>query len=259
MTTPLIERQEQESASHELPDWQVPLEEAVPLLVKYADAGDISAAFELSIRLSACTEHALREARASDQRDLELMENDKHNERLTDELRTVRNKNSQFRLDQNAGSRRGCEKVPAELRAHWLDGIDRAARSGNVWAKLQYGQLAIGDYDSVAAIVANVDEVIARRDKARAYLFEALQSGDPRSLRALADSYAIGSDSTPRLFAPDASKAYAYMYAGMLAGNYPQSFLDWTIANGNVPLTAAQMAAAEAEGRRIYEQCCLRH
>ena len=159
----------------------------------------------------------------------------------------------------NAGNRRGCEKVPTELRDHWLDGIDRAARSGNVWAKLQYGQLAIADYDSVAGIVANVDEVIARRDKARAYLFEALRSGDPRSLRALADGYATGSDSTPRLFAPDASKAYAYMYAGMLAGTYQQSFLDWTIANGNVPLTAAQMAAAETEGRRIYEQCCEKH
>jgi len=243
---------------HELPDFRVPLDEAVPLLVEYAKAGDVMAGLELSSRLGVCTEYAQRAARESDERDREIIEKDQHDERFTDEERAPRIAFVQSRIDTNARNLHDCERLPADLLAHRLDGVDRAAQAGNIWAKLEYAGFALADYDSVAAIVANPEEAIARREKARAYLMEVLQSGDPRSLRELAEGYAPGSIST-RLFAPDASKAYAYAYAAMLAGVFRPEQLDWIVPNSAEQLSAAQRAAAEASGRSIYERCCVKH
>jgi len=248
-----------EVAQHDLPDGFVPLDQAIPILREYADAGDVDAQAWLSIRLSVCTDHSLREARASDRRDLELNQQDKDDERLTEEARAVRTANVQKRLTRNAADRRACEQLPADLKAHWLDSVDRAAQSGSVDAMLTYAGLAIADYDSVGTIVADVDEAIQRRDKARAYLQEALQAGDTRSLRELSEAYANSSSPAPRLYAADASLSYAYAYASLLAGAIAQPTFDWMMSNRGDTMNAHQLAAAQAQGQRIYERCCFRH
>src|ERR1700710_2298871 len=50
------------TSTHALPDWNMPLEEAIPLLREAAESGDTIAQMDLSSRLSGCTEHALRAA-----------------------------------------------------------------------------------------------------------------------------------------------------------------------------------------------------
>lgn len=246
-------------AEKKLPDWSVPLDAAIPVLREAAEAGDTTAQIEQSVRLSVCTKSSLRRALSADEDDRQAIEDDKENARLTDEMRNARAANAQLRIDTNTYNRGVCTQLPEDVRAHWLDSLDRAARSGSIDAKLQYAQLALSDYDSVDAIVADVDEAITRRDKARTYLLEALESGDQRSLRDLSFAYASRSDSRPHAFPPDTIKSYAYAYAGMLAGAIQPNVFDWMISNNGEPLDGAPLANAQAEGRSIYERCCVKH
>ena len=54
----------------------------------------------------------------------------------------------------------------------------------------------------------------------------------------------------------DPAKAYAYAYAGTLAGISRGNDLDRTMEETTRLLDAQQLSEAEAAGRRIYEKCC---
>jgi hypothetical protein len=240
-----------------LPDWKVPLDQAITQLQALGKAGNSLALSELTYRLKVCTPHALRDALKSDERDRESIEEDVRNEHMDEALRATRISNTQRRIDANATFRGACTKVPPDLIARWLDPMDQAAQSGNTAAMRDYARLAIAEYDSVAAVVADVDTAIARRDKARAYLQRALQLGDREVLLDLADAYFEARDTTPRLYAPDAFQAYAYAYAGLQAGT-PQrgNSLDWIVTQSAKSLDAQQLPGAQAKAAQIYEACC---
>jgi hypothetical protein len=241
-----------------LPDWRVPLDQAIPILREAADSGNTAAQIDLSVRLRACTKASLRSAAEMDENDRRSIEDSNENERLTDETRRKLAAISQSRIDANAYTRSACEHLPQDLRVHWLDSLERAAESGSLDAKLTYAGAAVSEYDSIEAIVADVDEAIARRDKARAYLLDVLEAGDTRSLRDLSDAYSSAFPSVPHVFPPDAVKSYAYAYAGMLAGAITPATFDWMMANGGKPLDAERLAQAQAEGHRIYQRCCIK-
>jgi hypothetical protein len=237
----------------------LPLDQAVARLQTLANAGDTAAQRRLTWRLNACTPRQLRAAAASDETDRELLETDKQNTSLDKDLRAVRILNVQGRIDDNAAAREACAKLPPDLVAHWLDPLDRAAQAGDTEAMREYASLAIADYDSVQSIVADIDTALARRDKARAYLLQALQLGDPGSLSELAGAYFV-SNTTPSLFDADPFQAYAYAYAATLTGtSLNRASLDWIMSQSAQSLNAGQLIDAQNQGQRIYEQCCSNH
>lgn len=244
----------------ELPRLDVPLDQAVPRLRELADAGNVDAQFQLTVRLYVCTPVAQRQSEASDERDRKTMAEDANDERWTEAQRATRRRVQQQRLDLNAAERAGCEKIAADLRANWLDPLERAARSGSTAAMRLYAKWAIEQYDSVNAVVADVDNAILRRDKARAYLLEAVRRGDAEGLADLARAYSDGSGREPRLFAADPFQSYLYAYAGSLShGLAPVQYgnLEALMDESAKSLDARRLADAQARGRRLYEQCCV--
>lgn len=259
IATKLAPRLPARAANLALPNSNVPLDQAIPLLLEFAESGDTDAEVELSFRLSVCTKHALRASDEADRSDLDMIETDKTDDHFNDEQRAVRAANMHARVDQRAYDRKACGELPGDLRSNWLTWIDQAAQSGNTNAMLEYARLSTADYDSVNAIVTDVDTAIERRDKARAYLQEALQLGDLRSLSDLAYAYFESSGNTPSVYAADASQAYAYAYASTLAGVSRPGDLEWVMSKSAESLDARQLADAQAKGHAIYERCCKTH
>jgi hypothetical protein len=245
------------SPRHLLPDSRTPLGEAVETLRAYAEEGDADAAVELSWRLSACTERALRRSDESAEGDRRMIEDDKSDDRLSDELRAARKENVQRRIDERIQLRRDCRALPADLRDGWLEWIDRAAQAGNTAAMRGYARMAIGEYYSASDVRADIDEAIERRDKARAYLAEALRRGDADALVDLANAYSPSGH--PTIYPDEPSEAYAYAYASTLAGLSRGRWVDDLMERAARSLDGKQLAAAEAKGRRLYEQCCAGH
>ncbi len=243
--------------AHALPDSNTPLGEAITTLREYAEAGDTDAALELSWRLRACTEHALRGSEQVEQTLREVIESDKTDEKLTDEWRTSRAKNVERQIDERVKERQACEALPADLRAGWLSWVDSAAQSGNTAAMRSYARVVADQYYSVSDVMTDLDSAIERRDKARAYLDEALLRGDPEALRDIANTYRDSAH--PELHGRDPSQAYAYAYAGTLAGISRGNDLDEIMSETAASLDGQQLAEAEAQGRRIYEKCCAKH
>jgi hypothetical protein len=246
--------------AHEWPDYRTPFGEAVQQLRGWADAGDMKAAITLSSQLSLCTPHGLRVAEASDDDDRRSIMMDATDEHWTESQRETRRANMMQRINENAERRAACAALPHDILAHWLDPIDRAAQSGDTYAMREYARLAMGEYDGVAAVVADVDEAIARRDKARAYLDEAVRRGDTSALVDLAGAY--GEAPTINLYAADAARAHAYAYAALQAADLTgmeRDQMTWLLDRSARPLDASTLAQAEAEGRRLYAECCAGH
>jgi hypothetical protein len=244
------------------PDYRTPVDEAVRRLHEWADGGDAKAGIQLSSLLRQCTAHELRGAQASDERDRADIAEDATNEKLTDAAHEGRRANSQRRIDDNAARREACGRIPQDLVTHWLDPLDRAAQSGDLDAMREYARVAMVDYEDTAAVVANVDEAITRRDKARAYLDEALRRGDSAALVDLANAYS--ESTTTNLYSADAMRTHAYAYAATLSdlrglAEYDRHQMSWLLGQSAETLDATALARAEAEGRRIYEQCCAGH
>lgn len=244
------------------PDYRTPLDEAVRRLRGWADDGNAKAGMYLSSMLSRCTPHALRETQAADEKDRSYIADDEKDERLTALQREGRRANSMRRIDDNATLRAACARVSPDLVAHWLDPLDRAARSGDVDAMREYARVAMNEYTDAAAVVGNIDEVITRRDKARAYLDEALRRGDSTALVDLANAYS--ESATGNIYAADAARAHAYAYAATLANlhdmsEYDRRQLGSLLDESAQALDATTLARAEADGRRLYEQCCAGH
>ncbi|MEO7431475.1 MAG: hypothetical protein ABIR62_05510, partial [Dokdonella sp.] len=177
---------------------------------------------------------------------------------LDDALRAVREANMQRRLDMNAKNQAGCAMLQQGTIDHWLDPIELAANAGSIPAMEGYARYVLAEYDSVDAIVSDVDTAIERRDKARVFVKESLRLGDANALAVLARAYSAGSDAAS-LYPVDPAKAYAYAYAGTLAGLGTSTLPSWTLSDNAELLDAHQLGEAEAAGRRIYAQCCLKH
>jgi hypothetical protein len=156
----------------------------------------------------------------------------------------------QWRIDEYTNERKACLALPADLRTGWLGWIDRAAQAGNTAAMRGYARMAIGEYYSESDVRADLDTAIERRDKARAYLDEALRRGDAAALSDLADAYRDSAH--PTIYPVDPSKAYAYAYAATLAGISRGNALDRTMDETARSLDGPQLAEAEASGRRFY-------
>lgn len=246
--------------AHEWPDYRTPFGVAVQQLRAWADAGDMKAAIDLSWRLSQCTPHGLRVAEDSDDSDRRDIMSDATDERWTESQRQTRRDNMMQRINANAEIRTACAALPRDLVAHWLDPLDRAAQSGDTYAMREYARRAMAEYDGVVAVVADVDEAITRRDKARAYLDEAVRLGDTAALVDLAGAYA--ESATINLYAEDEARAHAYAYAALQAANLTAMERDrmtWLLDRSARKLDAAALARAEEEGRRLFAQCCAGH
>ena len=239
---------------HALPDWRTPFGEAVQTLLEYAEAGDTDAAVELSWRLSGCTDRALSRSEESEQWLRRSRESEDKEEGFTKEQHAARMENLERQADEYASQREACRALPADLRAGWLGWIDRAAQSGNTAAMRGYARVATAEYYDANDVRNDLDAAIERRDKSRAYLDEALRRGDAEALRDLANAYRDSGH--PTIYPLDPAKAYAYAYAGTLAGISRGNDLDRTMEETTRLLDAQQLSEAEAAGRLIYEKCC---
>lgn len=247
------------SAADELPDFQVPPDQAIARLRVLADAGNSEAKFQLSWRLAGCTARALRASERSDAQDRETLEYDKTIREMDDEVRAVRILNGQGRIDRHAAERAACALLPADVLENWLDPIDQVAQSGKAYALRQYAAFVVAEYDSRDAVVADVDRAILRRDKARAYLQRAVSLGDAEGLADLAEAYFDNRSSAPQLYAADSYRAYLYAYAGSFGPRGQYRNLDWMMSQSAESLDSRQISDARKQGKRLYDTCCRKH
>ena len=243
--------------AHALPDSNTPLGEAVRTLREYAEAGDSDAAIDLSWRLSFCTEHALKVSEQGEQTLRDSVESDKADASVPDDFRVSRAENAQRQIDEAIKQREACRALPSDLRADWLSWIDRAAQAGNSVAMRGYARMAAAEYYSASDVLADLDTAIERRDKARAYLQDALRLGDAEALRDIANAHR--DSGKPEIYPFDPAQAYAYAYAGTLAGISRGNDLDEVLSETARSLDGRQLADAEARGRGIDEKCCEKH
>ena len=130
-----------------------------------------------------------------------------------------------------------------------------------MWAMLAYAKAASSDYADVASIAANIDDVIERRDKARAYLEEAARRGDEHALVMLAETHADTLMGFPgsSLYEKDPAAAYAYAFAvsrNADGTSGDRKNMEWLMSESAKKLDAQALARAQAEGERLYQQCC---
>lgn len=247
------------STSNELPDFDTPPDLAIARLRVLADAGNSEAQIDLSQRLAGCTARALRLYRQTGEFIRRTIAKDRANPEMDTGLHAVRIQNLQNASDREVAERAACEALPAEVLEAWLDPIDRAAQSGNIYAMRQYAALVVAEYDTRDAIVADVDRAIVRRDKARAYLNRAVSLGEAEALSDLAHAYFDNHESHSQLYAVDSYQAYMYAYAGSFGerGRYRQ--LDWVMGDSAKSLDSSQIADARKQGERLYMACCAKH
>lgn len=250
--------------AHELPAWDAPFEKSIAELRKWSDASDANAQVELTERLKLCLPNELKKSEFLDEMDQGLVEKADQDPRRTSEQRTEIRASTQSRIDRHAEIRDVCAKLPKDLLDHWLDPADRAAQSGNVWAMVAYAKAASDNYEDVASIAANIDDVIERRDKARAYLEEAARRGEQRALVMLAETQAdtsIGFAGSS-LYEKDPAAAYAYAFAASRNADGTSGDrrnMEWLMSESAKKLDAQALARAQAEGERLYQQCCAGH
>lgn len=246
------------SAVSELPDFNTPPDQAIARLRELADAGNRDAQIQLSRRLGQCTTRALRATAKRDDSDRQSIESDRTNGEMDADLLATRIGTAQKRLDQHAAERAACEALPAEVLEHWLDPIDQAAQSGNINAMRQYAARVVEEYDSLSAVVTDVDQAIVRRDKARAYLNRAVSLGEAEALADLAYAYFDMRENRPQLYAVDNYQAYMYAYAAALDERTQYRQLNWIMDQSAESLDSSQISDARKQGKRLYDTCCLK-
>jgi hypothetical protein len=152
-------------------------------------SGDMRAAEILGSRLAACLD-AIR---------------DPDGEQLRRTYGDLQKRQKEF-YDLRVAEHAECVAVgPAPvLRYHeWLE---LAARSGSVRAMSTYASTAFNPFADHAELLANLDEVIRRRDLARQWAQQALRQGDSRVIGVLAEAYSGLGVLYPR----DATRSRAY-------------------------------------------------
>lgn len=140
----------------------------------------------------------------------------------------------------------------ADAAAKAFGWIERAAALGDADAQALYGQLAFAMYD-VRTAVANAEEIRERKRLALEYLQRSLARGDALALRVMSEHYTKGP-----LLAPDAQRAYAYLYAYSLT---PRSqdlipeLLELLLAQAAHDLDPTALEQARESGRQLAT-CC---
>lgn len=134
-----------------------------------------------------------------------------------------------------------------EARA-WLQ---LAAEQGHTKAMVEYGAFAFDDMASDGDLLDNVEEVVARRERARGYLRRAFEAGEPESLVALAAAHGskpyLGRDPTQAL-------AYFNAYLRTDAGRkWPRGLVNMFEEQLTADVSAAQSREAERRSLQISQ------
>lgn len=130
-----------------------------------------------------------------------------------------------------------------------FDWIARAADAGHTGAMALYPHLAFDAYRDDAALLADMAEVVRRRERARAHLHTALERGEPAALGAAAQAY--GADG---VFGPDPARSLAYFLAYRQTregARAPHSLLDTAEHRYARGLDAVARRNAEAAAQQI--------
>jgi hypothetical protein len=159
-----------------------------------------------------------------------------------------------------------CSGVVHRDAEHWRGWWARAAALGDEDAALAYWHIAFE-----AESEASLDELAEEKSLAADYLERAYESGDPRSLAAIAEVYRAGYYGDP-----DPFMAHAYFFAASQSPNAPILTLPWIdgglelLVTGNdtatyyaiglkwtaATLDPAEIADAERMGAALFAQCC---
>jgi len=223
-------------------------------LEQRAAAGDADAAAELGGLFVLCRHYQARSAEELEDDVISGMADGEEPPRIagtpaSPELVTLIVQQSQSELD------RRCSGIDAG-KLRWEDAarapalLERAADAGRVQAMLDYARYAFADYGDTEQLLADADEVIRRKEKARAFLRQALRRGEAQALLLLGDAYASGP-----LEKIDPARAYAYMSAffeSPAAQDWPPRLREGYLQALAQRLDTTQIARARADGEQIY-------
>lgn len=231
-----------------------------PGLLERATAGDTDAMVELGRWLMGCRA-ALRDpdARQLHERlEQNLAPRRDGRMRGVEDIRRTRDFHERSLLEHVDCVALGAERVGTALG--W---IERAARAGDHRAMADFARYAFDrhEYETEEDLVQDLDEVIRRRDLARAWIQEALDAGERGALGYLSNDYGT-------LFPYDRVSAEAYRYAASVDTAFHRPGeeaelsllwhrgprLEWRGAHGDrSDLSEADYDAVLRRGREIYE------
>lgn len=252
-------------------DTQPPFPERVAAALRRAESGDVDAAAELGNLLAGCTSTLLdpeaRKITADWQRELAHVEDLRRTDPENAEMVLRNRRRSHERV---SAIHADCIAVGLPLLADYHVWLERGARGGSVDAMRGYALNAFSDFADQNAMLADVDEVLRRRDLARAFLRQAFERGDVMSIEVLAGSHDWEAWTGQRVFvdqggllAPDPMMAQTYWYLDALARSahfgqgepFEQLWVDGPEQQDVVGLNEAQWQAVANAARALY----LRH
>lgn len=138
-----------------------------------------------AFRLLACADVHLAELQ------LNIDANLRHIERLNELLRGKGADDPEFsgladarlataaRVEEDRRALAACMNLPEAERRSGLALLQRAAETGITGARIAYARNAFGDYASPEELVANLDEVVRRRDLVRQFVAQSLAQCEP--------------------------------------------------------------------------------
>jgi hypothetical protein len=250
-----------ETSAAQLREWDMRVDKAIEILVPMAKAGNVAAQMALSGRLGACTAYSMRKLDERDERSRANLKEYEESSTMEESSRDMQVMNQLMHLESTAKTRAGCAEVSSELISNWLLPLENAANSGDTAAMRRYAEVSVQEYESLEAVVADPETALLRRDKSRAYLFEAIRRGDVHALYDVAFGYAERAELRVSLFSSDTYRFYVYAYARLLSTapfEIPmhERTLRWLSSEAAATFDAETLARAEAEGRKIFAACC---
>ncbi|WP_257385544.1 hypothetical protein, partial [Tahibacter caeni] len=222
-------------------------------LERRAAAGDADAAAELGGLLGVCWRHSKGSAKQIEETVISGMAAGVDPPRIAGtpappELVILLLQQAQPELEQRCAGLDRERLWKDRTRAPAL--LERAADAGRVEAMLDYAQYAFVGYNGPRHMLMDADEVVRRKQKARAYLRQALGRGDARALFLLGDAYASGP-----LENVDPLQSYAYLSAffrSPAAQEWPPRLGELYLQTLAQHLDAQQLAQAQAQGLQLY-------
>lgn len=206
-------------------DRQPPFPVRVEAALRRAEAGDVDAAAELGRLLAQCASVLLdpeaRKIAADWQDELAHIEELRRSDPKAAE-NALFNRRQDHERDTSHHAE--CIAVGLPLLADYHVWLERAARGGSIDAMRRYAESAFDDFADQNAMLADLDEVIRRRDLARTFLRQAFERGDVASIAMLASSHdwdpwagQRAYTDTGGLLPPDRLQAQTYWYLDALA------------------------------------------
>jgi hypothetical protein len=221
-------------------------------LLQLAQGGDVRAMQELGERLLRCSESGLGRERRQLARDEQRTTRPGEHYEAREEIRR--------RTIENARSLiADCEALSAAERGSGADWLQRAADLGYGPAQLSYAETALADYRwySNERVVAEIDEIIRRRELARRYIGEALTHCMPGALGAQARTLSLlfdGGDARALALAQAAASDAALREATAANPSVWSGFAE-DIELAAHHLDAAGLAEARRQGEAMYQAC----